>query len=66
MIYDLEIGLYKHIIEEYDEQYFHFYKTDDMFLKEMIVRIISIFAGKKDKTFSVFSFSKPKTDPKVC
>ncbi|MCD9219434.1 hypothetical protein LUB13_08590, partial [Lactobacillus delbrueckii subsp. lactis] len=43
---------------------FVFFFPQELFFKESIVRIISISAGKKDKTFSIFFF-KIKTDPKV-
>ncbi|MGZ1213836.1 hypothetical protein ACXO5B_06260, partial [Lactobacillus delbrueckii subsp. bulgaricus] len=45
--------------------FFCFFFPQELFFKESIVRIISISAGKKDKTFSIFFF-KIKTDPKVC
>ncbi len=44
---------------------FFFFFPQELFFKQSIVRIISISAGKKDKTFSIFFF-KIKTDPKVC
>lgn len=38
MIYDKEYGLYKLLIEEYDENLFKFYSTSDSYLKEIIVQ----------------------------
>ena len=37
LIFDIEYGLYKHIMNEYDENYFKFKFKDDIYLKNIIM-----------------------------